>query len=83
MSNVCIVFQVASPVTQSGKGPVNIQHMHTHIHTYKKPHHALHKGNYAHTVILSKHQNQQTALKWYAQQKEMHLMQNNAAQAAV
>lgn len=53
------------------------QHMRTQAHSQthkKRTLHPLHKGNYAHTVIVSKEQNQQTALKWNAQHKELHLM---------
>lgn len=77
MSDVCVMILGGIISCRNGKRPVFIQHMHTHMHTciHKQiKEHALHQKNYAHTVILGKIQNQQTALKWNVQQKELHLM---------
>lgn len=77
VSDVCVMFQVASPVIKKWQDAcVHSTHAHTSTltNTQKRTLHPLHKGNYAHTVIVSKEQNQQTALKWNAQHKGLHLM---------
>lgn len=73
---VCNHFRWHHQLQKCQEARVHSTHAYTHAHMYTQTDKrtCFASENYAHTVILGKTQNQQTALKWNVQQKELHLM---------